>query len=169
MKHEVYQRHAKRLNHFHLSCLRKLLYIKWQGKIPDPVVLKKAGMLSMHSVLKLAQLRWTGHVMRVTDERLPKTVFVVIYGESPEGTRSQGDQKKCYKETLKASLKDFDIPMGSWKQTARERSKWRGLINKGAALYEQRSICEAEKAQRTQSKFQFATTDSMTLTCSTFN
>ena len=26
----VYQRHAKRLNHFHTSCLRKLLKIKWQ-------------------------------------------------------------------------------------------------------------------------------------------
>ena len=25
----VYQRHAKRLNHFHTSCLRKLLKIKW--------------------------------------------------------------------------------------------------------------------------------------------
>ena len=26
----VYQRHAKRHNHFHLSCLRKLLKIRWQ-------------------------------------------------------------------------------------------------------------------------------------------
>ena len=34
----VYQRHAKRLHR-----LRKLLYIKRQGKIPDPEVLKKAG------------------------------------------------------------------------------------------------------------------------------
>ena len=71
----VYQRHAKRLNHFHLSCLRKLLKIKWQDKIPDTEVLKKAGMQSMHTVLKLAQLRWTGHVIRMPDERLPKKVF----------------------------------------------------------------------------------------------
>ena len=34
----------------------------------------------------------------------------------------QGGQKKRYKDTLKASLKDFDIPMGSWEQTAQERS-----------------------------------------------
>ena len=53
----VYKRHAKRLNHFHLSCFRKLLKIKWQDKIPDTEVLKKAGMQSMHTVLKLAQLR----------------------------------------------------------------------------------------------------------------
>ena len=59
----VYQRHAKKLNHFHLSCLRKLLKIRWQDKIPDTEVLKKAKMQSVHTLLKLAQLRWTGHVI----------------------------------------------------------------------------------------------------------
>ena len=50
---------------------------------------------------------------------------------------SQSDQEKRYKDALKASLKDFNIPIGSWKQTAQnDRSKWRGLINKRAALYE---------------------------------
>ena len=84
-------------------------------------------------VLKLAQLRWTGNVIRMPDERLPKEVF---YGELQEGKRSQGGQKKRYTDTLKVSLKDFDIPMGSW--DAQERSKWRSLINKGAALYERK-------------------------------
>ena len=40
----VYQRHAKSLNHFHTSCLRKLLKTKWQYRIPDTEVLKRAGM-----------------------------------------------------------------------------------------------------------------------------
>ena len=77
----VYMRHTKRLNQ------RKLLKIKRQDKIPDTEVLKKAGMQSLHTVLKLAQLRWTGHVMRMPDERLPKKVF---YGELQEGMRSRG-------------------------------------------------------------------------------
>ena len=85
----VYQRHAKRLNHFHISCLRKLLKIKWQDKIPDMEVLKKAGMQSMHTVLKLAQLRWAGHVIRMPDERLQNNVF---FGELQEGKSSQGGQ-----------------------------------------------------------------------------
>ena len=156
----VYQRHAKRLNHFHLSCLRKLLKIKWQDKIPDTEVLTKAGMQSMHTVLKLAQLRWTGHVIRMPDARLPKKVF---YGELQEGKRSQGGQKKRYKDTL-------EIPMGSWEQTAQERSKWRGLINKGAALYEKKRICEAERKRRERkAKTNVPPSDSMTLTCSTCN
>ena len=74
----VYQRHAKRLNHFHTSCLRKLLKIKWRDRIPDTGVLKRAGMQSVHTLLKLAQLRWTGHVTRMPDERLPKKI---LYGE----------------------------------------------------------------------------------------
>ena len=74
----VYQQHAKRLNHFHTSCLRKLLKIKWQDKIPDTEVLKRAGMQSVHTLLKLAQLRWTGHFTRMPDERLPKKI---LYGE----------------------------------------------------------------------------------------
>ena len=139
----VYQRHAKRLNHFHLSCLRKLLKIKWQDKIPDTDVLEKAGMQSTHSVLKLPQLRWTGHVIRMLDERLQKKVFS---GELQEGKRSQGGQKKRYKDSLKASLKDFDIPIGSWEQTAQERSKWRGFINKGATLYEKREFVKLKES-----------------------
>ena len=64
----------------------------------------------MHTVLKLAQLRWTGHVIRMPDERLPKKVF---YGELQEGKRFQGGQTKRYKDTLKASLKDFDRVLGT--------------------------------------------------------
>ena len=65
----------------------------------------------MHAVLKLAMLRWTGHVIRMPDERLPKKVF---YEHLQERKRCQGGLKKRYKDTLKCSLKDFDIPIGSW-------------------------------------------------------
>ena len=128
-------------------------------------------MQSTHTVLKLAQLRWTDHVIRMPNERLPKKVF---YGGLQEGKRrgkrSQGGQKKRCKDTPKASLKDFDIPVGSWEQTAQERSKWRGLINKGAALYEKKRICEAERKRRERkAKSNVPPAESMTLTCSTCN
>ena len=47
----VHQLHAKRLNHFHLSCLRKLFKISLQDKIPDTEVLKKARLQSVHTLL----------------------------------------------------------------------------------------------------------------------
>ena len=92
---------------------------------------------------KLAQLRWTGHVIRMPDGRLPKKVF---YGELQEGKRSQCGQKKRYIDALKASLKDFDIP--SWEQIAQEGSKWRGLINKRAAFYEKRESVKLKESTK---------------------
>ena len=86
--------------------------------------------------------------------------------ENNEGKRSHGGQTKRYKDTLKASLKDFDIPIGSWEQTALERSKWRGLINKGAALYEEKRTCEAERKRRERkANTNGPQADSMTLIC----
>ena len=85
--------------------------IKWQDKILDTGVLKIAGMQSVHTLLKLAQLRWrTGHITRMPDGRLPKKV---IYVGLQVEKRSQGGQKKRYKDTLNVSLQDFNIPPGN--------------------------------------------------------
>ena len=138
----VYQWHAKRLHRFHTNCLRKLLKIKWQDRIPDTEVLKRVGMQNVHTLLKLAQLRWTGHVTRMPDEHLPKKI---LYGELQVGKRSHGGQKKWYKDTLKASLKDFNIPTESWEQIAQFGTEWRGLIRRGADEYEAKRISEAEQ------------------------
>ena len=104
-------------------------------------------MQIVHTVLKLAQLRWTRHVTRMPDERLPRKI---LCGELHVGKRSHGGQKKRYKDTLKASLKDFNIPSESLEQIAQDRTKWRGLIRRGADEYEAKRISEAEQkhAQR---------------------
>ena len=47
----VYQCHARKLNHFHITCLRKLLGIKWQDKIPDTEVLRHASLPSIYTIL----------------------------------------------------------------------------------------------------------------------
>ena len=76
------------------------------------------------------------------DERLPKKI---LYGELQVGERSHGGQKTRYKNTLKASLKDFNIPTDSWEQIAPDPTKWRGLIRRGAGEYEAKRISEAEQ------------------------
>ena len=104
-------------------------------------------MQSIHTLLKLAQLRWIGHVTRMPDKRLPKKI---LYGEPEVGKRSHGGQKKRYKDTLNASLKDFNIPTESWEQIAKivqsgEASQKGELVNT-----KQTRISEAEqkRAQR---------------------
>ncbi|KAK3794082.1 hypothetical protein RRG08_042896 [Elysia crispata] len=43
----ICSRHARKLNHFHRSCLRRLIRIRWQDKIPDTEVLERADMPSV--------------------------------------------------------------------------------------------------------------------------
>ena len=57
-----YQRHARKLNHHHTTCLRKILNIKWQDNIPDTEVLSRAGLPSIFTILMQSQLRWASHV-----------------------------------------------------------------------------------------------------------
>ena len=117
-------------------------------------------MQSVNTLLKLAQLRWTGHVTRMPEERLPKKI---LYGELEMGKRSHGGQKKRYKDTLKASLKDSNIPE-SWEQIAQDRAKWRGLIRRGTSEYEAKRISEAEQ-KRAQRKAR-AMASAIELSCS---
>ena len=124
------------------SCLRKRLKIKWQDRIPDTEVLKRARMQSVRTLLKLAELRWTGHYTRMPGERLPKKI---LYGELQVGKRSHGGQKKRYKDTLKASLKDFNVPTELCEHIAQDRTKWQGLLRRSADEYEAKRISEAEQ------------------------
>nr|VZI37257.1 unnamed protein product [Spirometra erinaceieuropaei] len=102
----VYTRHARRLNHFHFSCLRRILRLNWQDRIPDTDVLGRTGIVSIYAMLRQMQLRWSGHVVRIDDERLPKRLF---YVDVATGSRRQGGQIRRYKDTLKFSLKCLQI------------------------------------------------------------
>ncbi|VDL91013.1 unnamed protein product [Schistocephalus solidus] len=97
----VYSNQARKLNHFHLSFLRK--------NTEDKMIRQYLGhrspgadrILSIHDMLRQVQLRWSGHLVRMDDERLPKRLF---YGDV-----ATGDQKRRYKDTLKKSLKQLQI------------------------------------------------------------
>nr|VZI07840.1 unnamed protein product [Spirometra erinaceieuropaei] len=43
----VYMNLARGLNHFHLSCLRRIQKLGWQDRIPDSDVLERTGILSI--------------------------------------------------------------------------------------------------------------------------
>ena len=137
----VYSRHARKL-HFHTKCLWIILSIKWQDMVPDTEVLTRAGIPSIHTLLQKAKVRWTGHVTRMPDGRLPKQL---LYGELCYGKRSVGGQKKRFKDTLKKTLTSFNIDMTNWEVCAQDRPLWRSMIHTGARTAETIRIAEAQK------------------------
>ena len=94
----VYSHHVKQLNAFHMRCLRTLLHVKWQDKIPDTEVLQRSEMESIHALLLRSQLRWAVHVYHMDDARLAKRL---LYGELVTGKRHLVTPKLQNKDALR--------------------------------------------------------------------
>lgn len=71
-------------NFFHVKCLRSILRIKWQDRVTNADVLRRARTYSMGALLIKGQLRGCSHVQRIDECRLPRNVF---YSELSSGKR----------------------------------------------------------------------------------
>ncbi|XP_065279376.1 uncharacterized protein LOC135895225, partial [Emys orbicularis] len=58
----LYRHHIKQFEAFHMRCLRNIMKIRWQDKVPNLDVLERAQMTSIEMMIMKSQLRWTGHV-----------------------------------------------------------------------------------------------------------
>ena len=70
-----YRRHIRRLDQFHMHCLRQIAGIKCQDMVPNIEVLEQCGTSGIEFHIKRAQLRGSGHLVRMNDGRIPKVLF----------------------------------------------------------------------------------------------
>jgi len=92
----------------------------------------------IEALLIAAQFRWTGHVIRMSNDRLPKIIF---YSELQDGARARGGQRKRYKDTLEANLKRCSIVPADLETLVMERSKWRSLCMMWSCLSYGVDVC----------------------------
>ena len=98
-------------------------------------ILRRANMSSIEATLTASQLRWTGHIIRMNDSRLPKAVF---YGELTEGKCLRGGQRLRYKDVVKRNLKATHITVDHWETLAKDRHQWRQAIHTGKSHIEEK-------------------------------
>ena len=53
-----YRQHTKKLDQFHLCCLRKVLRVRWKYHVPNQEILCRAELTGIEAMLNQAQLRW---------------------------------------------------------------------------------------------------------------
>ena len=135
---------------FHLQCLRSILNISWQDKIPNTEVLERAQLPSVVTTMRKAQTRRAGHVSRMSDSRIPKQL---LYGELSQGARKAGEQRKRFKDSPKAYLKDFNIDVTTWENAASDRPAWRRMVHKDA-LHSEAQRSNATKVKRRQERLE---------------
>ena len=68
----VYRRQVKQLHAFMMRHLRSIMRITWMDKVTNKEILERTGLPYMEDLLIRKNLRWTGHLMRMSPDRLPK-------------------------------------------------------------------------------------------------
>ncbi|CAG9127462.1 unnamed protein product [Plutella xylostella] len=109
----------------------------------------------MECLLMKGQLRWCGHLVRMEDSRMPKSVF---YSELSCGKRKPGGQYLRYKDVLKRHLTSCGMSCDTWESDALMRSEWRKAVKTGTARFEDARLKELEAkrhARKTRPKVSY--------------
>ena len=153
----AYARQERRLNSFHLRCLRRILGISWQDRVPNK------DFPCMFAMLSQRRLRWLGHILLMEDGRLPKDV---LYGELTSGSRPVGRPMLRYKDVCKGGMKSAEINPDSWEAAAADRSNWRHWCAEAEARREE---LWHDKRERQRARAASAPSQPTSYTCSNCN
>ena len=90
-------------------------------KVTNKEIHKRTGLPSMEDLLIRKNLRWTGHLRKMSPDRLSKQI---LYSQMSSGHRKSGR----FKDTIKRNLKLRDIKTDSWTLLSRHRDKWTATV-----------------------------------------
>ena len=153
----------KRLNVLHMRCLRRILGITWKDRVTNKVVLEKAGIPSLYTLLKQRRMRWLGHVTRAKDGRIPKDL---LYGELATRKRSTGRPQLRFNDVWKRDLQALGIITNSWEVTATDRDASRHTVRVGLSLYEETQRVKAEEKRLRKKTVCLTSRPTAVFTCS---
>ena len=83
-----------------------------------------------------AKLRWTGHVVRMEDSRIPKAL---LYGRLATGIPKRGNHN-TYLNSVKSTLRECGISCAHLEELAGDRPNWRSIVKTGVARAEEDRI-----------------------------
>ena len=87
----VYRSHVKKLYTFMMRHLQSIMKIKLQDKVTNIQVLKRVRLPSLENLIIRNNLRWTGHLLRVPTDRIPRQV---LNSQLPQGQSLRGSPRK---------------------------------------------------------------------------
>jgi len=122
--------------------LRAMLGLRWQDKVSFEELRHRTGMCSQGPIschLRYRQLRWFGHVLRMSPDRWPHQV---LFGRPPDSRRPQGRPWHRWIDTIFDHLTHLGAPVDDHAhllELARARDQWRALIKTSVPC----SLCAA--------------------------
>ena len=79
--------------------------------------------------IKYGRLQWAGHLVRMPEERIAKTIFD---GEPGRGRRLRGRPRIRWQHAVESDLGSLNV-RGNWKSIAQDRRRWNSTISSALA------------------------------------
>nr|XP_049699970.1 uncharacterized protein LOC126055306 [Helicoverpa armigera] len=128
-----YAKQERRLNNFHMRCLRRILDISWKDRVTNEKVLSMACIPSITALLKQRRLRWLGHVQRMEPSRLPRQTLL---GQISDAKRPVGRPLLRFKDSVKRDMVSFKIDPNIWEKLSDDRDSWRKKLSDGVVAHD---------------------------------
>ena len=135
---------TRKLETFHMNCLRCMSGRSKREKIRNVVIRKMLKQTTIQSMMRRRRLRWLGHVRRMSDERWPKQM---MHAWIEDETRPRWKPKQRWRDVVNKDLEELGLK-DRWFEMAAQREEWRSAIQKK----EQARFEEAERKEEARIK-----------------
>ena len=113
-----------KLRSFHHRCVRSICRVTLLDRKRTSDLLDKLSLESIDTYICRQQLRWAGHVMRMSWNRLPRKMLSCWV----RSKRPRGAPRYTYGRSLYKCLKKSGIDPNVWHELALNKMEWRNLI-----------------------------------------
>ena len=123
------EKDLNQLRMFQARCLRAMCRVTRihtrEHRISTKDLLERVGITPIDNLVSINQLKWSGHVMRMTEERLPRKM-ISSWVKEP---RPKGAPQSTYGRGLYKALAKVHLTRHDWHEKAKDREIWRDMID----------------------------------------
>ena len=134
----VIKSHVYRVEVFHQQCLRRIMRIKWFSNTINEIVLQRAGIENVATVISRSRLRWFGHLAVGRNKDFIRTIAQKLLQWKPRYRKRSRDRPS--KSWLDCVEEDYHVSSGCNSNVedmtiaAEDRKEWQTLARQKTCI-----------------------------------
>ena len=117
-------RECSRVQAAEMRYLRRVVGKTKRDKVRNTIIRDQTKTEAVKTKIEINQLRWFGHVKRMNDNRIAKS----IYNARTQGKRPKGRPRRKWEEDIKDALKKRNLTLTEGNRKCQDRGGWRKII-----------------------------------------
>ena len=117
-------REHSRVQATEMKYLRRVIGKTKRDKVRNTTVREQTKVEDIKTKIEKNQLRWFGHVQRMNDNRIAKSV----YRAKAQGKRPRGRPRRKWEDDIREAMKIRNMTFAEGNKKCQDRVVWRGIV-----------------------------------------